>query len=1048
MVRTVASDHFAALKHPTPGLQSNQSLSCRNVEKLEITAERMNLESDTRKDFKRNVKNTETSRGEEHFKAFVYDLERTATLTHEMCAVSRNSHDYSITGVDHNTQHEPTSHYNSMPSPARSLNCNTTCFKADDNSAGSKSRRASLLDDVESSGEDGEKYLSTIKKVAKSGISELYTSLSSPSASLVSFSADHPSVGSAIESGTDVMERRKENLKSPVNDKSDIRNTIVTKGTASDTPSLTVSLSECNGKQENPFLDFDGSHHAYAEEEGEASSPSNNQDAGTYRLDRLDEQLSGSTEENVVYPAPIPRSLRLPERLSQTPLDSTNNLRRSRAMDIIVPGPTISSSKVGNSNRETRLISPENTSEDAARLPGGSRNSVAVGKLPPQLRASAFFDQNPGHTTFRSTGESAVKNLDCLLEASVHAPADAFIHHAVSDWNHNKASKEKGSTNVTRQNQESTTNTLMKAKGLRQTLMFLKRKSNDKGVNIPQEDQSSGPSTETDESGPDRSTIEDAKALPVDEECNYRFEEGLDDDQNVCSQAVFEGAPSTLLAELQKRKEQLQKRTRTAQVASSNGMHTTLLQLDAVAQIEKQQRIGQRVRLAWEEPDVRVANGEDDMDDEDIPLGVLFPNQSRGSIGGKRKVSDWKRPLGLIQSKDLEDNEPLSARRSRLYGTIHGESINPLPVHNSFPRPFIYHSSASDSDDDSETLAKRLQRLRESKGAKSASVEVDDQKSSERYINGSSSKLVLNEARKPSPSLVAIPNVRTSDDDDDDDETLGQRRKRLQANAYASIRRSSEHSAIGPGMRKIEIPLKKTRSMVELLRAPSSSIFRRVSNDELNASLASGSLLQQNETRQSKHRSSIHEYNNRQSYTKETPVSHTQRIRTPSLTGAMQQVRRNGKADSTAFVSGRSLSTAMDSVVCRGLPDISRDYMIKIAEPCRAPSPSELKAFHCDPANRSGLGNEISSFDDLQAPASSQRLPNLGFDGPSCSSAILASAVQRNPSYSPMLDVNSEIQPANVIDLKGNPTENMIAAELSLNSKQQNMIQRWQQSVV
>ena len=48
--------------------------------------------------------------------------------------------------------------------------------------------------------------------------------------------------------------------------------------------------------------------------------------------------------------------------------------------------------------------------------------------------------------------------------------------------------------------------------------------------------------------------------------------------------------PTTLLAELQMRKKQQQSRTKTAAKAYPDGMQSTLLQLDAVAQIEAKAR--------------------------------------------------------------------------------------------------------------------------------------------------------------------------------------------------------------------------------------------------------------------------------------------------------------------------------------------------------------------------------------------------------------------------------------------------------------------------
>ena len=54
--------------------------------------------------------------------------------------------------------------------------------------------------------------------------------------------------------------------------------------------------------------------------------------------------------------------------------------------------------------------------------------------------------------------------------------------------------------------------------------------------------------------------------------------------------------PATLLAELQVRKAQLKSRNRTAATAYPQGMHSTLLQMDAVEEINTRKRRQQRVR--------------------------------------------------------------------------------------------------------------------------------------------------------------------------------------------------------------------------------------------------------------------------------------------------------------------------------------------------------------------------------------------------------------------------------------------------------------------
>ena len=97
-------------------------------------------------------------------------------------------------------------------------------------------------------------------------------------------------------------------------------------------------------------------------------------------------------------------------------------------------------------------------------------------------------------------------------------------------------------------------------------------------------------------------------------------------------QLGFLGAPTTLLAELQLRKAQQKLRNRTAANAFPTGMHSTLLELDAVTQLQQKSRRQKHVALAWEDKEVV---DRDNYDDDDVPLGVLYPDKeiSRGKGG-------------------------------------------------------------------------------------------------------------------------------------------------------------------------------------------------------------------------------------------------------------------------------------------------------------------------------------------------------------------------------------------------------------------------------
>ena len=143
------------------------------------------------------------------------------------------------------------------------------------------------------------------------------------------------------------------------------------------------------------------------------------------------------------------------------------------------------------------------------------------------------------------------------------------------------------------------------------------------------------------------------------------------EDEEDDEEEVYEGPPTTLLAELQLRKQQNKLRTRPAINAHPNGMHSTLLELDAVREIERKARHGKRVNLAWENPDANPEHNQD-LEDDDVPLGMLAVAKAAGAknsnIDISLVVSEMNRPLGLMERREIDDNEPLSRRRDRLQG--------------------------------------------------------------------------------------------------------------------------------------------------------------------------------------------------------------------------------------------------------------------------------------------------------------------------------------------------------------------------------------------
>ncbi|KFY31836.1 hypothetical protein V494_07916, partial [Pseudogymnoascus sp. VKM F-4513 (FW-928)] len=191
---------------------------------------------------------------------------------------------------------------------------------------------------------------------------------------------------------------------------------------------------------------------------------------------------------------------------------------------------------------------------------------------------------------------------------------------------------------------------------------------------------------------------------------------------------MYSGAPTTLLAELQLRKQQA--KSRTQNLIQPAGSRSTLLQLDAVAMVESRARQQKRVTLAWQDPHPAA-----EEEDDDVPLGVLFPGQA------VQQLDRASRPMGLMERRELEDNEPLSQRRERLLGrgglqreplrrgtpdASHGtpepaEDTNPLPnarpVSGAFSLELMQQfgdpaaEGTTPEEEEEETLGQRRRRL-------------------------------------------------------------------------------------------------------------------------------------------------------------------------------------------------------------------------------------------------------------------------------------------------------------------------------------------------
>ncbi|KAF2812485.1 uncharacterized protein BDZ99DRAFT_461164 [Mytilinidion resinicola] len=538
-----------------------------------------------------------------------------------------------------------------------------------------------------------------------------------------------------------------------------------------------------------------------------------------------------------------------------------------------------------------------------------------------------FFDQVAEAQEFEVKGESAEETLDSILEASAHAPVGAFTDHpfagrvgnevygkeenrhsGVSLLNQDKADarKSRSSLNLLRTRRNSSgdgLNKLQKRSSTHDLNRLTVRNSSHMSVGTgplndvatgPLNDVATGPLNDVDQSyhhheededeagehTPLRHSLNDDRLNDEREHFPENLEEGEEGLHEEPQGPQYHGPPTTLLAELQMRK-QLQKSRNVNNTNFSAGLHSTLLELDAVAQLEKKKRHNAKVTLAWEDPDARPAVEEDD--DDEVPLGMLFPQRDGLINKGRDKpmAADWDRPLGLIAQRELEDNEPLSKRRHRLRGGDPRRGPSPvkrLGMSQPSPSMPILPGQAAtppvEEEGEEETLAERKRRLADRQALDNAIGNVETRPISGDFANEMMSQFGgLNDVEKEKP--VAAPA-------DEEEETLGQRRARLRAKAIA--RGDNPDGAAGALSRP---PLRGSHSMADLLSAhplgPHSA--RKVSNEALISSLPPGSLLQQSEIKRTRQKADLLETNKRStSYGLDKPlIGDLGNIQDPSL---------------------------------------------------------------------------------------------------------------------------------------------------------------------
>ncbi|KAG0159921.1 hypothetical protein PDIDSM_7448 [Penicillium digitatum] len=326
-------------------------------------------------------------------------------------------------------------------------------------------------------------------------------------------------------------------------------------------------------------------------------------------------------ENMVFYPAPVPRMLNLPPKLSRK-ANIDRDKRRTQIAGAIA----------AEDRKPTAVLLDADQKE-----PRDGRDDKRKSTVPPHLRASVFFDQPSTSLQVAVKQDSAVATLDSILDASANAPVSAFTDHPyaghVGSVIYGKPKRKSLAKHLTGQK----TNRLSRATigqpystnnidehGDPVTSRYGSEAGNDSDRNH-------------DEHGHERGSED------TDTESDQQSEDEEDEDEGGLD---YVSPPNTLIAELELRKHELKHRRRTA--VPLNGMRSTLLEIDELAQKQSDSRRQRPVALAWEGRD----------EDDDVPLAVLYPE--------KTSAENDDRPLGLIEKRELEENEPLSSRRARL----------------------------------------------------------------------------------------------------------------------------------------------------------------------------------------------------------------------------------------------------------------------------------------------------------------------------------------------------------------------------------------------
>ena len=646
-------------------------------------------------------------------------------------------------------------------------------------------------------------------------------------------------------------------------------------------------------------------------------------------------------QQMLYYPAPVPAMLNLPPKLSKKPKVAAHNARRSQIVSAMpqasresrawLPDPTEGTGgellsgdaahRARSPNRDSTVPPSEvNHATDPGTgqgpAPGqqhgapqsrhGTGNSntrgVNVEGMPPQLRASAFFDLPPAIPKLEVKDGSPMATLESILDASAVVPVNAFTDHVyagklgaeVYGPSKKKKTKKAPAPPTPEEPAAPKPNKLVKkssnpmllgpdADKTRKPRKLVKKNSNASlldpasekkrttrfslfgGKRDESEDSDDGDENDGARSANNRTQSRNGRdAASPDQGAPGKDEEESGEEETE-EEEVYQGPPTTLLAELQLRKQQDKMRTRPLTHMYPNGIHSTLLELNAVAEVERKARTGKRVTLAWEDPNTNPDR--EDEEDEDIPLGMLYAAKAAGADkpGNRSTVdisvlmSEVHRPLGLLERRELEDNEPLSRRRDRLQGKeplslsvmqkrmslapsagglgLRSQSRLGLPLHITPPGSAAAPSAEEGHEGEEKADDVEPEIEGETLAARKARLAAADPLPRARPVSGTFSAELLSQfggdddpddkkTAGKNPGHSRNVSAVSGGDVPEEQETLGQRRRRLQLEREAREREMAASGAAAAGAASPRAPL----SLADTLTAyPAGGADRRQS---------------------------------------------------------------------------------------------------------------------------------------------------------------------------------------------------------------------------